>query len=117
MFSEVERLSASAAVLSCVYRLPVISNRDVCFYEAALQTEELAALPASAGASAPGCRGAVALSVQHPHSPVRRNVVRARLLIAVTLFTPAPQGSGTVITSIQQCVAHTARAADAALGA
>jgi hypothetical protein len=35
--------------------------------------------------------------------PARRNVVRARLLIAVTLFTPADNGD-TIITSIQQCV-------------
>lgn len=88
-----------------MYRIPLISNRDVVFYETALTADELQALPSAF--VAPGCRGAVAMSVLHPLCPPRRGIVRARLLIAVTLFAPNANG-GTTITSIQQCAPATA---------
>ncbi len=98
-FAEVERLGPDAAVLSCVYQIPVISNRDLCFYEVQLSDVEMASL-LPAEYSVPGARGAVAMSVPHPLCPARRNTVRSRLLIAVTLFTPTP--GGCTVTSIQQ---------------
>jgi len=97
-FTEIERVSSSASVLNCLYQIPVICNRDVCFYEAALQPGELAGLPGDAGL--PGSLAAVAVSVQHPLCPARRKTVRARLQISVTVFAPIT-GGGTRITSVQ----------------
>jgi hypothetical protein len=77
------------------------ARSDVCFYECALRPEDLAGLPEEL--SAPGCRTAVAMSVLHPLCPARRSIVRARLVIAVTMFAPTAAGD-TLITSIQQCV-------------
>ncbi len=92
-FTEVERVSPAAAVLHVAYKLPVISDRDVCIYEAAL--------PGRPGdGDAAECYTAVAMSIEHPHCPKHRGVVRARLLISVTVFEPA-EGGSTRITSYQ----------------
>jgi hypothetical protein len=76
---------------------------DVVFYEAQVPALQEHGLPPNL--AVPGARAAVAMSVAHPLCPARRNVVRARLLIAVTLFTPTNDGH-CVITSFQQCVRH-----------
>ena len=69
---------------------------DVVFYECQVPVEDL-----PAEFAVPDCRTAVAMSVLHPACPARRSTVRARLLVAVTMFTP--DGNDTIITSIQQC--------------
>ena len=82
------------------YRVPVISSRDVVLYEAQLSGDEID------GVTPPGSTAAafaaVARSILHPLCPTRRNTVRARLLIAITLFFDT--GDGTKIVSYQQCV-------------
>ena len=93
-------MSALAGVMHVRYRVPVVSSRDVAVYQAQLTTEEMDSV-APEGASAPSA-AAVACSIVHPLCPTRRNVVRARLLIAVTQFFDT--GDGTSIVSIQQCV-------------
>lgn len=99
-FTHIEQVSETAGVMHVKYRVPVISSRDVVLYQAQLKRDELD------GVTPPGSTAAafaaVARSILHPHCPTRRNTVRARLLIAVTLFFDT--GDGTKIVSFQQCV-------------
>ena len=99
-FTQVEQISETAGVMHVKYRVPVTSSRDVVLYQAQLLPEELADVtpPGSTAAAF----AAIARSILHPHCPTRRNTVRARLLIAVTLFFGT--GDGTKIVSFQQCV-------------
>ena len=80
--------------------MPVVSSRDVVLYQAQLSREEIESVSPQGAAIATAA--AVACSIVHPLCPPRRNVVRARLLIAVTLFYET--ADGTSIVSIQQCV-------------
>lgn len=91
-FTEIERVSEAAAVLHVLYKIPVISDRDVCIYQAAL-----AGKPGDPAAA--DCHTAVAMSIEHPRCPKQSGVVRARLLISVTAFEA--HGDGTRITSWQ----------------
>ena len=93
-------MSEQAGVMHVRYRVPVISSRDVVFYQSQLSRDEIDSV-APEGSSPPSA-AAVARSIVHPLVPARRNVVRARLLIAVTQFFET--GDGTLIVSLQQCV-------------
>jgi len=99
-FTQIEKISERAGVMHVKYRVPVISSRDVVLYQAQLSREELDAVTAPGSTAA--AFAAVARSILHPQCPTRRNTVRARLLIAVTLFYDT--GDGTKIVSFQQCV-------------
>ena len=99
-FTQIEQISEIAGVMHVKYRVPVISSRDVVLYQAQLREEELADVTPSGSTVA--AFAAVARSILHPHCPTRRNTVRARLLIAVTLFFGT--ADGTKIVSFQQCV-------------
>lgn len=84
-FSTVETVRpGAAAVLQVLYRLPVVSNRDVVIYETQLAPGDEAAA---------GAHTAVAMSIEHPLCPKRRGVVRAKLLISVTRFEALPPGA------------------------
>ena len=98
-FTEVEQVSEVAGILHVRYRVPVVSSRDVVLYEAQLCREEIDSIT---GQGATPSAAAVARSILHPLCPPRRGIVRARLLIAITLFYEV--GDGTQIVSIQQCV-------------
>ena len=97
-FKELERVSERACVMLVSYRLPVVSNRDVCLFETSQQGKPWEERGSQQAAAA--CHTMFACSVEHPECPKRRGWVRAQLRVSVTIFEPTPEG-GTLITSMQ----------------
>ena len=98
MCCEVDKMSATASVLHVTYKLPIVADRDVVLYQEQLLAQATLAelfpgevVPAAA---------VLAASIQHPAvPPPAGGIIRAKLLIATTLFTPV--NGGTCILSHQ----------------
>jgi len=81
-----------SSVMNVSYRLPVVTNRDTCFY-----TTEFEGLPTDP--SKEGARFIAACSISHPECPKRKGYTRAFLSVSVSSFAPIGDGSTCAFTS------------------
>eukprot|EP00036_Acanthoecidae_sp_10tr_P010031 CAMPEP_0182915828 /NCGR_PEP_ID=MMETSP0105_2-20130417/560_1 /TAXON_ID=81532 ORGANISM="Acanthoeca-like sp., Strain 10tr" /NCGR_SAMPLE_ID=MMETSP0105_2 /ASSEMBLY_ACC=CAM_ASM_000205 /LENGTH=387 /DNA_ID=CAMNT_0025052719 /DNA_START=29 /DNA_END=1192 /DNA_ORIENTATION=+ len=80
-------------VLYAAYRVPVLSNRDVCLYGYRF-------MGTPADRNAPGVSTSLSMSMMHPSCPHVKNIVRGYLNIGVTYFREIDGGKGTSVTSV-----------------